>query len=454
MKIRDMAIIERLERAIRKGRRALAKRIEPQDPEPAPEWDVPIGISLQGAEAIREVLRVDEGSYLRVAGATWADPRSYVLSTALDEVTKTAMHLMRIREFLSGGTISPHDDRMSRLLVTHVLEELHARARRLLEVLVALILFHTTNQQGHYRHLLLLEDLNSLLSSNSDLEEFYGARSVNIDDSIEHELERIEEVEGKIDLSTCWYRSNKSPIRSQANLRPGGILSSVRSRIREAVPFMTDSERLLFGYSYSGMYGQTSETVHYSVSRKDFRLQAGDEHPATVGLGLLNFAILERCHQLLDSPEIAVVDRLRQQLSKSNASRLVHTATVRDIEVGDFVLAYGDLAEIVEIRVSDYAYRSYRVRYLAEKPKPNIQEDWFPARYVRLFYNKQRFKEVMSEMVSAGHLPPDIVDRFAQLEPQEVQTIIGKSLSAVWKSGLREWVRKQRPSQDTDRSDG
>ena len=239
----------RLVLGINRIRRSLAKAIDPKEPERDPKWDIPIDVSLKGGAALRELLGVDEESYLYAAGQSWADPRSYVLYTALDEVDKTAMYLLRIRELLSGPTVSPLDDRMSRQLITHLLEEQRGRVRRLLEALVVLVLFETTNEQAYYRHLLLLEGLNDYLSSNSDLEEFYGARSANIDDSIDHQMEWIREVEDEIDLARTWYARSEGPLPARDKLKPGFVLSSVRARVRQAIPSMTDSERLLFGYS-------------------------------------------------------------------------------------------------------------------------------------------------------------------------------------------------------------
>ncbi len=432
---------KRVAATVRRVRRAVAKRIEPREPEPDPKWDIPIDLSFKGASALRVLLSADEEMYLTAAGQSWADPRAYVLYTALDEVEKTAMYLLRLRDFMQGPELAPREDRITRLLVTHVVEEQHARVRRLLEVLVVLILFGETNDQEYYRHLLLLEELDDLVSANADLEEFYGARSANIDASIEHQVQWVRQVEPKVDVSRCWYLGERSPIGDPPTLRPGRILSSMRSRVRSAVATMTPVEKLLFGFSYGGMYGHASEVIHYAANRKDFRLRPGEEASAIGGLELLNFSILDRCHQLLGRPNVVVAKQLSAALERSAATRLLHLGTVRDIEVGDFVLAYGDLAEVLEIKESRYAYRSYRVRYLAEKPKPTIQEDWFPARYVQRFYTRAQFLSGLDRMVKEGKLPPDIATKLGCLSPAELQPILRESMVSTWKLGLRDWVR-------------
>ena len=74
----------------------------------------------------------------------------------------------------------------------------------------------------------------------------------------------------------------------------------------------------------------------------------------------------------------------------------------REEQVDDLVLAYNDLAEIIDARRSSFAYTSYRVRYLGKPPLPEMPEDWLPSednvklvgkRNIREFYkrNLERF---------------------------------------------------------------
>ncbi len=123
-------------------------------------WDLPIGEGLRCAAELRSHLSIDERKYLLFAGQVLDDCRSYVLYIALDEVKKASIHLMRLREVLDEKEAAKQkhaeDDRLARLVTTSILEEQQMRVRRLLELLVTLIPFSTTNEQPHYRHLLLL----------------------------------------------------------------------------------------------------------------------------------------------------------------------------------------------------------------------------------------------------------------------------------------------------------
>lgn len=431
----------RLARTLRQLRRKLAKALEPK-PERDPIWDIPIDFCLRGAKALGDQLGMSEQDYLHVAGAARADCRAHVLYTALDEVKKTALYLMRLREFFDAP-IDPRDNRVTRLVFSQVLEEQQARERRLMELLVTLILFTATNEQDYYRHLLLLEDLDGYLSANTDMEDFHGARSANVDASIDRYVEDIRRVEGSVDLSRSWYQRQLALLPRRAQLRPGGLLSSMRSRVKAALPLMTAQEKLLFNFSYAG-YGAASEAVHYTVSPRDFMLRGGQEKRNISALGMFGMAILSRAHELLGRPTVPLIDQLQRMLEQSDPAEMVHRHTVRDIKVGDFVLALNDLAEVIDVRESRFGYRSYKIRYLAEKPMPDIDEDWFQARFVQILMTRERALKDLQQLVEKGDLPKEFGEHLNSITDDELQPHLRKSLLDVWNAGLRNHVKSGR----------
>jgi len=381
-------------------------------------------------------LSIDEAKYLLFAGQALDDCRSYVLYIALDEVKKTSIHLMRLRDLLDEKDTTRQfgkTDRIDRLLTTSVLEEQQMRVRRLLELLVTLILFSTTNEQSYYRHLLLLEDLEQSLSENNDLQEFWGQKSANINDHIMSQIQWIRQIESEINLNLCWYLLNRSPIQASNKLRPGYIMSNFRSRLREALPLMTDPERISAGYTYNWVYGSSSEAIHYRSNRSDYRIRPNELMFNVKRLGFLINLILDRCYHLLDKPDAPRFRRISESLERSDSSAIIHAATVGTEEVGDFVLVHGDIAEIMEIKESQYGYRTYRVHYLAEKPKQNIPDDWIPAPYIQVFYPKQRFLKKWGSYVKSGDLPTDIRIVLANLTEEEIQLALRYSMRDVWK---------------------
>jgi len=424
-------------------RRWLAKRIDP-GPAIPPEGEFFISQALKGAAVLRGRLGITEELYLTVAGQALADARAYVLYTALDEVVKAAMYLMRLHDFLQGDAVSPRAGALDRVLVSHLVEEQDARLRRLLEVLLVLILFSQTNEQAYYRHLLLLEYLEDLLAANSDQYEFYGSRSRNVDASITLQVDSIRQLEPKLHLAQCWYLERRKPLPALAQLRPGKIFSSVRARLKAALPHMLFREKLLFRFTYAAGYGTASEGVHYSASRQDFRLKEGDEGSQISGLQLVMLAILHRVHTLMGRPAIPELTRVLDVLDRTDPERLVHLGTVRDIKVADFVLAHGDLGEVIAVQTTLYGYRSYHVKYLVERPMPAIDSDWFPPIYVQRLYTLEQAKAGLTKLAEDGRVPKSILNGFDKAPTSDLQAALRESIVSAWNLGLRDWVRGRR----------
>jgi hypothetical protein len=76
--------------------------------------------------------------------------------------------------------------------------------------------------------------------------------------------------------------------------------------------------------------------------------------------------------------------------------------------VGDFVLAHGDLAEVIAVAESFFGYVSYEVLYLVGSPMPDISQDWFPAQNTRVLFSRRELRKLISEMVARGEVPPEM----------------------------------------------
>ena len=420
----------------------MAEPSEKRDSESDPVWDLPIGEGLRCAAELRKHLSIDETEYSLFAGQVLADCRSYVLYIALDEVKKASIQIMRLRDLLDekGATKqSRKRDRIERLVTNSVLEEQQMRVRRLLELLVTLVLFSTTNEQSYYRHLLLLEDVERSLSENNDLQEFWGQRSANIDDHIMSQIQWIRQIESEINLNLCWYLNNRSPVQAPNKLKPGNILSSFRSRLKKAFPFMSDAERIVAGFTYRRVYGSSSEAVHYQSNRRDYHIRPDELMLNINRLGLLINLILDRCYHLLGKPDAPRFRRISESLEHSDSSAIIHKETVGTEEVGDFVLVQGDIAEIIEIKESQYGYRAYKVQYLAKRPKQNIPDDWFPAPYIQVFYPKRRFLEKWDSYIKSGDIPT-VLDH---LTKEEIQLALRQTMKDIWNIAIRDQIKVQ-----------
>jgi hypothetical protein len=416
----------------------------PENPGTTPEdgaWEFFTGHVLSCAGEIRRSLSMDEDSFTRTAGQAVADARAFVIYTALDEVTKASMWLMRIRDFLRDDVVESKEGVIERLLNESVQEEQHARVRRLLEVLVTLINFETTNEQSYYRHLLALELLDSDVSNEKDMKEFWGCASETARAFIDDQAKYVRQLESQVDLSRCWYLRDRKPLGDVAKLRPGQLLSSSKSRIVNAFPLMMNNERLLFGFSYSAGYGQASESIHYTPEPITRPFSDTNDLSGRGQIGTLGYAILSRCDNLLGSSSDPRIQQIKRVLQQAEGNPLFSYVSSKKIAVGDFVLARNQLAEVLEVTISKYGYQTFRIRYMAERPHPDIEYDSYPAPYVQLFYTRTQFEEHGRRMVEEGMIPADILEKMMSLPGSELRKIMAASIAETWKRGLGEWVK-------------
>ncbi|HWA40600.1 MAG TPA: hypothetical protein VG712_03255, partial [Gemmatimonadales bacterium] len=111
-----------------------------------------------------------------------------------------------------------------------------------------------------------------------------------------------------------------------------------------------------------------------------------------------------------------------------------------NVAVGDFVTVGGNLGEVSEILTTKYGLTSYRIKYLAERPKPGVPEDWFTAIQVRKVYSRSDYLSGLDSMVQRGIIPQELAQRMRDLPESEKTEVLRASLLDLWKKGLRGWV--------------
>ncbi len=395
---------------------------------------------VRASEDLRALLEVDESNFRFVAGPAHASARDYFLYATLDEIEKLGIAVMGWDEIVGEEEIEA-DGATTRVILERSLDEQSFWTRKTLEVLIDLVCFSQTNEDPYYRHLLLLRDLRRELSIQQDLTTFYGAPSRNVEWSINRVYEEIRELEANdIDFARVWYA--RQPLAA-VPARPDGILTSVRGRLQAALPLMQPHEKLSIGLSYARAYGSTSDDIHFrpQATLRDIStdaVAAGIDRVAVDGV-----AAIKRVQELLDQVPQGINEQLRDSFDQNEyPAEVLRQRTTNRADVGDFVLAGGDLGEVIEKRESPFGYEMYHVNYLAERPLPDIDDDWFLAEHIERFYTADEFLERMREAVDAARAPADAVERIEALPPGERQDLIRESLVATWEhAGLREWVR-------------
>jgi hypothetical protein len=249
-----------------------------------------------------------------------------------------------------------------------------------------------------------------------------------------------------VDLQAAWYlppvRGPRTPQprtpQQLTAIRPGGYIASMRSRLRSALPDAEAHERLSLGVSYDRLFTRVSRDIHFTPSARE---RDADVEEVSLGLdecGILGLDVLLAVMQLLGEdggPRCRQVKRIFER--NAYPGELSERITRGTANPGDFVLAYGDLAEVIEVAESDFGYVSYKVLYLAGSPLPDLPEDWLPAQTVRVLFSRDLLLEQVSDLVEQGDLPEDFAKRLTSAAGREH---FRASVKEFWNRGLRDYV--------------
>lgn len=396
-------------------------------------WAYLEAVLVGGSDHLRQTLSLDEDGFRYVAGPSHRDARAFFLYEVLDEVQKTGIAISRWVELLEPDqdfSWLSGPDQVSRLVLETVIDEQRLRVRKLVEALIALINFETTNEDPYFRHFLLLADYERLLSAQNDTAEFYGQPRENLSYAIELTRHQIEQLESNaIDRQRAWYAGHGSV--------PGRIFSSTRQRLKDALGHCSDAERVVLGFTY-GTFAEASEDIHFSVTGSSPTLSWTTMTKEIGRAGLLGLSVLIRCQRLTGTVPKGLNRQLREIFDANEVpTEHVRRVTHGDVEVGDFVLVMGTLAEVTNESTSSYGYRSYEIAYLAERPIEAIETEWYPAFAVRPLYNRRVLLEKTRAMAAQGGIPSDVVEVLADAWPEAQQRALRESLIAAWNAGLR-----------------
>jgi hypothetical protein len=188
----------------------------------------------------------------------------------------------------------------------------------------------------------------------------------------------------KLDYKKCWYvKKNKQGL-------PTTSLSKYKDRLNEILPKLDSAQRLAIGLSYQG-YSNLSGNIHFEIGEADYRTGMKEVEGYFSNIGILCAHILLICKAILGKKPRGFLGQLNRVFIENDYPKklLKNKVSPNSIHLGDFVIAYSDIAEVIKINKSTFGYKSYRVRFLGRPPLPTTLEDEFPAVYVRFFQNRK-----------------------------------------------------------------
>ncbi len=404
-------------------------------------------VSQRGVIDLRKALGIENGIRF-VVSYGYHDARVAFLDRVLDEIQKAGMAMVKWEEQLADSPDSAaldSEDPLVRVMLRQTADDQSLWRRKLTEALVDLIGFTTTNSDTYYRHYLLYADLDYHQSHQMDLEEFHGARSGKVEHSITMVRETIGRLEAaRFDLSKCWYLKERKPV-AKAATKGGGVFASLRQRFKYALEHAGPYEKLMLGLSYGNGISEPSRDIHFHQEPDFFAVTNEKLEASVTACGALAMTVLLRCQDLTGIIPEGINTRIRQmEASNTEPAKILAQVTGNRAEVGDFVLAYGNLAEVIEVITGAFGYQSYRVRYLAERSLPDVPEEAVIAQYIQPFWPRRKFWEGFQRFAKEGKLPPEFLTRFETLSEEKRAEIFRTTITHAWNDFLKDYTHRRK----------
>lgn len=349
-----------------------------------------IEICVKGAHQLRKYLKVGENSYKYVVGSAHSNTRDYYLYGILDEIEKAGLALLNCKDFILAGenegkAEKSEDERIKRNIYSMNINQLSVWSRKLTEILVEVISFKKlSNEQIYFKHYLLSHELKRKIKIKHDFQIYHSCDSENLNYQISDLNQEIDFIIPKLDPSKTWY------IRKNKNGNIGKSLSSFEDRLKLIFQALTPDQKLVIGDSYQS-FSQISSNLHPAIGNFDYRVNMRNVDANFTHISMLAAHIVLVVKDMLGKKPRGFLGQLNRILKTNKyPRRLYHRRTNPTINIGDFVIAYSDLAEVIGIKKSTFGQKSFRVKFLDKPPLPTTPEDEFPAKYVKL-YSKRLF---------------------------------------------------------------
>ena len=403
------------------------------DTDPAKRLDFFVRTALRGSEELRTQLSIDELVFLHTEPIA-ANARDFYLYGIADEIARAGTAMLRWVEILAGDDDLENDaTALDRAVLTSLLSEQSMWFRRLLESLVDLICFESTNTEPYFLHFILVQRLNDLLAYQANLRDFYGEENANIANSIDRTKSLVGAIEkSEIDAREIWYLRSR---KGERNTVSKTARSSFKERLKRALRQADDRHRLIIGLTYQP-FAKLSQQIHFTPEEAHVLASPEQLKLGFSAVGILAVAVLHYAYSLGGlEPQTEQGRQLRRVWDANEAASEFHRLhSDPAAQVGDFVLVHNSLAVVVERKTSKFGLVVFLVEYLAERPIQEISEEWIPPTHVRLLFSQRDFGSGVRELLASHGVP---AERLIDAPSAEV---LRESVVAAWNAGLREAV--------------
>ena len=347
---------------------------------------------LKLTENFMKKIYADDQFYRQARYALVANAKNLYLYGSAREVRKACISLIENQDFVKDpekkeeqGSSNEKIDTLTREIIEAVYDQQNLWIRKLIENLVNLINFQNTNINEAYRIFLSAENMNLFLGKQLDFRDFYAFASGNVDSTIQGFSERIQSDLKTLGQKNIWFLDEQ-----KLKKRRPPIFASILSRYKAALPLASDDEKTVLGATYHRFFSRASLSAHASIGSLPYEISLESIKANIAHISILSQHCMSRANTLMGFEEPQSIEQITGK--DSIAPKLMAKYRAK-FEVADLILAYGDLAEILEIKESPFGYTSYKVRYLARPPLPELPEDWMPADEIIRIANRATIRE-------------------------------------------------------------
>ena len=397
------------------------------------------GLIIKAGAELRKELKWSDNSYHMIYGANSSDPKGYYLYGVLNEIEKACFSVMQaddwIKESEDSYDPSTYDDedkqRINDNLLQSRIDELSVWERKMTELMVTLVGFREVNEEDYYRHFLAVHELQHLSHSQNDLKEYYGMKSENYAYQQQELHELIDNIAKQLDVSKTWYVKKKTNTLKRT-------LEVFSKRFEYSFELMEEPLRATLRTQYLS-FGSQSRNIHVGTVSDAQNLELKDVSAHVGRVGMLAIHVVVLVKELIGADTAGgALETCSRIINENDYPVDLHRRrTNPDVIVGDFVVAGGDLAQVVKVNISQkYGFKSFRVRFLEREPLPGITEDEFVGEHIRRIYRGEDLIKQTIEM--AKKINPDVTP-----SEEEINQSMREGIVLEWNNGLREFALNQ-----------
>ena len=394
--------------------------------------------ALKAAKSLQGRLSMDEYGYRSGAGSSYADARAYYIYGVLNEVIKAGTAMVRWDGLITEPKESEKDEteeekHIDRLILEAIVDEQHIWMRKLAEILINLICFSQTNEQEYYRAFMAAIKLEAYLGLQRDFQDFYRIKNRNVRYSIDFWLENIQYIGSTISLEDCWFLQDGKGLKAETH--PAGVFRSTRHLLRRSLSIAFPGEKIALGHSYEYVISTASRSMHPNIGGSKYPINMGILELKFTRVGLLAIHIVHRSHQLCGLEPTGVAESIAKAFESEES--IAPDLLEQEYEIGDLVIAYADLAEIIDTLPSEYGYTSYKVRYLTKPPIEGVdEEDWHIQKNISLVARKSKARDWYQKNLGEDTRFSEIFDEIMTLSDEQLYQAMKRTLTDLDRRGV------------------